>query len=46
MAFILSLDGDTCRLKDGTEVRISRREKAEVRRRYNDFMFHKLEERP
>lgn len=46
MAFILSLDGDTCRLKDGTEVLISRREKAEVRRRYNDFMFRKLEERP
>lgn len=46
MAFILSLDDDTCRLKDGTEVLISRREKAEVRRRYNDFMFRKLEERP
>ena len=46
MAFILSLDGDTCCLKDGTEVLISRREKAEVRRRYNDFMFRKLEERP
>ena len=39
MSFIRCIDGDTCRFRDGTESLISRREKAEVRRKYNDYLF-------
>lgn len=39
MSYILCIDQNTCRLKDGTEVLISRREKANIRKKYNDYLF-------
>lgn len=41
MDAILRLDGDVCLLKDGTSALISRRERKEIRRRYNDYLFSK-----
>lgn len=40
MSFILYIDKNTCFFKDGTQMLISRREKAFIRKKYNDYLFH------
>ena len=39
MSFILGIQKDTCFLKDGTEMLLSRREKTYIRKKYNDYLF-------
>lgn len=39
MSHILCIDRDVCRLKDGTEVLVSRQAKSEIRQKYNDYLF-------
>lgn len=41
ISFILCINRDICRLKDGTEILISRRDKTEIRKKYNDYLFRK-----
>ena len=36
---VLCIDGELCRMKDGNEYTISRRSRAEVRKKYNDYLF-------
>lgn len=43
MDYILSMDRYVCRLKDGTEALVSRRERSDIRRKYYDYLFGKLE---
>lgn len=40
---ILFMDRDRCRLKDGSEVLLSRRDRDAIYRRYNDFLFRTME---
>lgn len=40
---ILFMDRDRCRLKDGSEVLLSRRDRDDIYRRYNDFLFRTME---
>lgn len=42
MEYILCINKDTCRFKDGTEALISRRERANIRQQYNDYLFSNL----
>lgn len=39
MSHIICIDRETCRLKDGTEAIISRRERSVIRKKYNDYIF-------
>lgn len=39
MPHILCIERETCRLRDGTEAIISRRERAAIRKKYNDYLF-------
>lgn len=39
MSHILCIDKEICRLKDGTEAIISRRERSLIRKKYNDYLF-------
>lgn len=39
MSFILCVDKDICRFKDGTEAVVSRKNRDEIRRKYNDYLF-------
>lgn len=41
ISFILCIDRDICRLRDGSEILISRRDKTEIRKKYNDYLFRK-----
>ena len=40
--YVETIDNDICRMKDGTEYLISRREKAAIRKQYNDYLFAKI----
>ncbi len=42
MNAIVRMDKETCFLKDGTSALLSRRERKEIHRRYNDFLFRSL----
>ena len=44
MNYILRMEQDVCWFRDGTSSLISRREKAKIRRKYNDFLFHSMME--
>ena len=39
MSYILCMDKNVCRFRDGTSALISRGEKAAVRKKYNDYLF-------
>lgn len=39
MSHILCIDKEICRLRDGTEAIISRRERSLIRKKYNDYLF-------
>ncbi|MCI8294557.1 MAG: response regulator transcription factor [Lachnospiraceae bacterium] len=41
LSFILCINRDICRLKDGTEILISRRDKTAIRKKYYDHLFQK-----
>lgn len=38
------IDYDVCRMLDGTEMQISRRERSRVKSKYNDYLFYKLDQ--
>ena len=42
MNYILCMEQNVCRFRDGTSSLISRREKKEIRRKYNDFLFRSM----
>ncbi len=42
MNAIVRMDKETCFLKDGSSALLSRRERKEIHRRYNDFLFRSL----
>ena len=43
MNYLRCIDYDVCVMTDGTALPLSRRERSRVRRRYNDFLFDKLD---
>ncbi len=43
MDMIQEIDFDICRMKDGEELSVSRRERTHVKRQYADYLFRKLE---
>lgn len=45
MDYILCIDKDICRFKDNTEVLISRGARAEIRKKYNDYLFGNLKKK-
>ena len=42
MDYISYIDKDVCRFQDGPEALISRRERTEIRKKYNDYLFRKF----
>lgn len=42
MEYISYIDKDVCHFQDGTQALISRRERTEIRKRYNDYLFSKF----
>ena len=44
MNYILCMEQNVCRFRDGTSSLISRREKKDIRRKYNDFLFRGMME--
>lgn len=46
MDYIARMDNYNCSLKDGTQVLVSRRQRPDIRRRYNNYLFDRLGMQP